>query len=317
MAKTTGPLISLDAHGSLAKTLNYSSRRSGPQCRKYNKPTGVPSAKQRGQRRLTEFLVAQWQNMSAADKATWAENAGASKYNLPAYHYFLREAQRDLYTHTGLCGYWHCNEIVGGKVLDLSGNGNHGSLGPSFPSNRPRLTSSENNRLGSALLYDGVDEFFHKTSPRNLDLTGDFSLEAIIYPTKSGTRQDIISKEKYVSGGENSGYNLRRTYDNKFAFVVYNDGLNQITSDAKATNKWYHLVGVLRGTTAYLYINNVAISTGGFDSPKANTNPFTVGKASLISFYRYGGKADEICAYNRALSAAEIATRYNFATTRV
>ena len=71
MVKTKGPLFSLSASGSIGKVLNYSKRKSGPQVRKHHKPSGDPSQLQRGMRRLTEFIVAQWVGMSAPDKETW------------------------------------------------------------------------------------------------------------------------------------------------------------------------------------------------------------------------------------------------------
>lgn len=313
MAKTTGPLLSLEAHGSLSKILTYSKKRTGSQARKYNKPTLPASAAQRGQRRLTEFLVAQWINMSDADKATWAANARASGLNLSGYHYFLRTAQRDLYTHHGLVGYWHCNEIVGGKVLDLSGRGNHGTLEPSYPSNAPTLIPSILTRFSNALLYDGIDDLVD--CGENLLSDGDWwTIEMCFKPNLLDTTQVIVNN--YF---DSNGIDLY--VDNKFQFWPRIDNGNDYRGFSTTLSKLGRgdCLSMSVGDAGYVrgYVNGVNEYTSaslGAGVTTELTGRFIIGIQSpgKVS-HPLNGVIDEICIYKRALSAAEIATRHKFA----
>lgn len=317
MAKTKGPLLSLEAHGSLSKILTYSKKRTGSQARKYNKPTGIPSAKQRGQRRLTEFLVAQWQNMSAGDKATWETNAKASGLNMAGYHYFLRSAQRDLYTHTGLCGYWHCNEIVGGKVLDLSGNANHGTLIPSYPANAPVLVDSYKTKFGKALSFDGIDDQCTVTSAPSLNSVGNTSVEILIKIPAAGMidYDSPFAKHRYVAAGDQGGWNFMVHSINRIYFrVFYNANYESYTSIS--ADKYYWATGTYNTAAQQvkLYLDGVLKHT------VAGPGAMAAHDIRNLSFSNFGEclcVIDECCVYNRTLSAAEIATRHKFAMRNV
>lgn len=317
MVKIKGPLFSVGAHGSLEKVLTYSKRKSGDQTRKYNKPTVPASAAQRGQRRLTEFLVAQWQNMTPAQRATWETNAKASDKNLPGYHYFLHEAQRDLYTHHGLCGYWSFNEIINGKVNDISGNANHGSLSPDYPSNAPTLITSPIAKYSNALNFDGNDDFVSVAHAPSLNAPNAITIEALLRGTTLGSSEHFFGK----------GFK-----------IFYRQSVSRIEIGLD--------IGVIKyakSTNIYLYIDKTSIVTATYDKDDG-TNKIRIyhngkevnysvqddtsgGAIELDSSsvllgkrtdgFPYTGIIDEVCFYNRGFSAAEIATRYDFATRKV
>lgn len=317
MVRLKGPLFSLSAQKSIGKILTYSKRKSGQQARAYNKPLRPPTPAQRGQRRLTEFLVAQWQNMSGADKATWEANAKASGLKLAGYHYFLREAQRDLYTHTGLAGYWHCNEIVDGKVLDISGNANHGTLKPDYPANAPVLVDSYKTKFSKALLYDGVDEYVEIPAAANL-LKGwlKATIFSWLYPTAYGGRYLYKEVTLFNAGSLDTGLYVRLADDD--------DNLPDAKADDPIVplNQWTQVAIVFNDDNDYkikIYLNG--IPAVGYVYQRAGTAKLkdVAGKVFLgtkLDDY-YTGRHDEICFYNRALSAAEIATRYKFAMREV
>ena len=317
MAKTTGPLLSLEAHGTLAKTLNYSQRKSGSQCRKYNKPLKDPTPAQRAQRRLTEFLVAQWQNMSDTTKATWATNAAASKFNLSGYHYFLRSAQRDLYTHHGLVGYWHCNEIVGGKVLDLSGNANHGALKPSYPINAPALQKSMNTRFSNGLRYDGTDDHVLIANSKSLNITAAISILGWIYVLQL---PKVTSKSAFILSGQET-YILWVSKDDNKLYGRITDGGRPRNVPAAANpivaNKWYMGAFTYDGNIMRVFLNKNQITSqeyeGDIDIRYASKAIGAYSGASIGT----NCIIDEVALYNRALSPEEIATRYKFAIAKV
>lgn len=317
MVKITQPLMSGSASGTIAKTLTYSHRKSGRQVRSYNKPLAPPSAKQRGQRRLTEFLVAQWQNMSAGTKADWTASAKAAGVNLPGYQYFLREAQRDLYTHHGLCAYWHCNEIVGGQILDLSGRNNHGTLEPNYPSNAPTLVDSKANRFGKALHFDGSDDVVNCGNPADLAFlkSGIFAI-FFLFRVPSLSEDFLFNKHEEVT----SGWGLKVLSSGALRFIDDRDEWDHsINSNLKITaNVWADICVTFNNETIKFYING-ALSTTWQDGPMVFTNDVTSDFefSNSKGWSEFLGEMDEVCYYNREPSAAEILTRHNFSKTEV
>ena len=338
MAKTKGPLLSLDAHGSLSKLLTYSNRHSGQQVRKYNKPLAIPSAKQRGQRRLTEFLVAQWQNMTPAEKATWEANAKASALNLPGYQYFLSEAQRDLYTHHGLMGYWSCNEIVNNQIADLSGNGHTGTVNPAGSPDAPFLVASKNTRLYRALDSHNINGYVEIPRTPKIDAFGKTQLSGLawIRPRSNGVGgynygRVFDKMAQYLSASSTGGYRLRLRDEVGQAIglgaYVVTEGTRAYawtTSKPVKYNEWVFACFVYNEDAdgaLKIYANAVlqplnpsstASSTKNVSDDR-NHNLFIARTNDPGSQWdTFDGLIDEVSIYKRALKIGEIVSRYNF-----
>ncbi len=131
MAKLQGPLLSAAAHGKIANQVIFSRRKGNNIARGFHMPKKDISLSQWTQRHIIGMLVAHWQCMTDAQRQNYENLAKESGLRISGFNYFLKVAQKDLYTHHGLCGYWSMNEISGDQVLDYSGQGNHGTLGPS------------------------------------------------------------------------------------------------------------------------------------------------------------------------------------------
>ena len=84
------------------------------------------------------------------------------------------------------------------------------------------------------------------------------------------------------------------------------------------TNHWQYLAGVYDSSTARLYVNGSLVASTNLISAFA---PNTSGKLDIgernDGLYYYAGGADEVSVIARALSAAEVATRYQVATNSV
>jgi len=317
MVKLKGPIMSLEAHGSIGKILTFSERGSGSQTRKYTKPIKAPSAKQRAQRRLTEFLVAQWQNMTENQKDVYEDAAKATGKQISGYHYFLSVAQRDLYAHTKLCAYWSFNEIVGDQVLDLSGNANHGTLKPTFPSDAPTLATARSKRFGSALSFNGSSDNIQCPNTPSLNITDVLTLEAWVYPAALSGNLTVMNKYWSHYGMEVYGNFFRVMYRNEVPTTKVIDTHYRFP----VAEKWYCLTFVMvAGDTLYFYVNGTPAGDESIafvgNSIESNLDPLSIGCVGGNSSY-FNGKLDELCIYNRALSAAEILTRYRFATKEV
>jgi hypothetical protein len=103
MAKTHGPLLSVNASGSVGKINTYSHRKTGNQCRYQRKQKDSETAAQLNQRGLIAFLHFLWQDLSAAEKLSWAGFYPAE--NLPGYNAFIKKnteqfSKKDYYFRT-------------------------------------------------------------------------------------------------------------------------------------------------------------------------------------------------------------------------
>lgn len=77
MARTSGPLFSLDASGKLGAALVYSRWKGRSYVRRYVVPANPRSGSQIGMRAMMSFLSKQWAELSGAQQATWEDLADA------------------------------------------------------------------------------------------------------------------------------------------------------------------------------------------------------------------------------------------------
>lgn len=84
MVKVKGPAMSLDASGSLAKSLVYSKWKGRNYVRQHVIPANPKSGGQVGVRSMFKFLAQVWDGLTAGNKATWEDRADdlvASTFN--------------------------------------------------------------------------------------------------------------------------------------------------------------------------------------------------------------------------------------------
>jgi len=98
MVKIKGPMMSLDASGTLGDAVTFSKWKGRAYVRERVIPSNPKSGAQVGRRAMFIFLTQQWTNLSAANKATWQELADqlvASPFsayvsaNMENWHNFL------------------------------------------------------------------------------------------------------------------------------------------------------------------------------------------------------------------------------------
>jgi len=202
----------------------------------------------------------------------------------------------------GLAGYWSFDEGGGSIARDASGNNNHGTL-----ANGPKWTQGKN---GSALQFDGKDDYVNCGNSSSLDITDEITVEAWVKPDMA-KNADIVSRYSYSGPTNNGGYILRLWNDGKFYFVTLNDSQGGISANANM-KKWNHVVATYDadvGTNNMkLYVNGLlANQTTRANAIKSITQNLKIGAFS----YYYDGMVDSVKIYNRALSEAEVRYHYN------
>ncbi len=202
---------------------------------------------------------------------------------------------------TGLVAAYGFNEGAGTTAADASGNTNTGTLSGA--------TWNAAGRYGSALSFDGSNDWVTIADKSVLDLTSAMTVEAWVYASSSSGWRTVLLKEgsaglSYAlyssdAGSRPSGW-IRRTSD-----------IDATGTSAIATNTWVHLAATYNGSTLTLYVNGVQAATRAITGAiVTSTLPLRIGGSAAWGEY-FAGRIDEVRIYNRALSASEIQTDMN------
>lgn len=208
----------------------------------------------------------------------------------------------------GLVGYWSFDEEQDNIAYDSSGNGNNGTIYDAI-----RVDGIS----GRALSFDGRDyvEFGDKAG---LEINGDWSFSGWIKTEDSSKEPTIIVKGMYTIylSGHALVLNCGKI---KFGLININLIGGSISSNSTVNlGKWKH-IGITRNGTSgevKIYIdglmdNTKILPTGSADAPSRYNFLMGMGEGSNNYF---NGVIDEVCIYNRVLSAEEIETLYEVGT---
>jgi hypothetical protein len=212
------------------------------------------------------------------------------------------------------------DETTGTTAIDSSPNPRNGVITQAV-----RVAAG---KFGGALRFDGVNDWVTITDVTNskLDLSTGMTLEAWVNPSSLSGWECVLMKERGVAGEGLLSYALYAHDGAPLAlgnavpagYLRLNNTAATTDQAARGTtrlslNTWTHLATTYDGTTQRFYVNGVLV---GSNTPnQGSTNVITQSNGSL----RIGGDAsstgeffngmiDEVRIYNRALSAAEIAT---------
>jgi len=212
---------------------------------------------------------------------------------------------------TGLVAYYPFN----GNANDESGNGNNGT------NNGATLTADRFGNASSAYSFDGISNHIQVPSATSLNPTNQITISTWVNPkgfySGSSYGNFIVSKGSDATIGH---YNLIYITDTKqFLFTIrFSDEVGVLPSQVLSStiinlSTWYHVVGTYDGLTMKIFVNGV------YENQKSkslslpnNTEDIYIGKHSNVSYpYWINGKIDDICIYNRALSASEVDALYH------
>ena len=213
----------------------------------------------------------------------------------------------------GLVAEWHFDEGSGSVLKDSSGNGNDGVIyGATWVEGK----------YGKALSFDGVDDYVSLGVNNMGGVFGKgssvFTISGWIYPStlgssssNHGTRNVILarasnrSNDNFELGISNSG-NLDLYIDDNNDDITKTFGSSEIT-----TKSWYFFIVAFNSGSVDIYLdeNHYIGSFAGASLDSASGSPLTIG-ATMNSKIFFNGVIDEICIYNRALTAEEIKSLY-------
>jgi len=116
MVKITGPMMSLDAQGTLGDAITFAKWKGRPYVRQRVIPSNPKTGAQLGRRAMFKFLTKEWDPFPDNWKATWQEDADelvTSPFNafmaenMLRWHNFLPPGVLIPITNTGTIGTWY------------------------------------------------------------------------------------------------------------------------------------------------------------------------------------------------------------------
>ncbi len=220
-----------------------------------------------------------------------AYNSGASIYLTAVSGQIARKGL----SVPGLYGYWSFDEVYGGVVYDLSGNGNNGTV-----YGNPYLQSGV---FGQAMYFDGIDDYIRVIGDLNLG-TGSFTIMLWYKGTQDRT---------YIGlAGATSGYTPGYVMENFSGHL--RSWINEGVYDSSQTindGVWHQLVMVRDGAFGRLYIDGVAAT----DYYAVSTDSVNSGRDFWIGGWGYLGRLtqgliDEVRVFNTALSPWQVSAEH-------
>ena len=163
---------------------------------------------------------------------------------------------------------------------------------------------SASGRFGSALSFDGVNDWVTVADSASLDLSSGMTVEAWVRPSKAGGWRTVVCKER--PGGVVYGLYGDQAGGRPLGQIDVGGERNAVGSAALPLNAWSHLAATFDGSTVRLFVNGVQAGSLPFSgSMAASTGALRLGGNGVWGEW-FAGLIDEVRVYNRALSATEI-----------
>lgn len=217
----------------------------------------------------------------------------------------------------GLIGLWHLD----GNATDASGNGHNGTIAGTV--------TQTTGKFNQGYQFDGSS--WIDCGNVDLNSTGEFSVSAWVKSTNPYVTEVwrmVVSKLDYNEGGPlelysgdgrtNSGGGLSVNYlawDGGTS-VDYVNSPYDLTKNAR-DGAWHHVAVTFKSGAQIIYFDGVEVANSAGTDPLPNTNStFRIGGTDFGPYHHpWVGDIDEVAAYNRALSPAEIQTLSQTAAT--
>ncbi len=202
------------------------------------------------------------------------------------------------------------------NATDYSGYDNNGTV---FEA----IWSSTGGRVGGRYEFDGTNDYIEIPADSTLNLPGDFTLEAWVYPHDFLGTASIDQRILINRIDANNAYQLTLTDpasdDSEaygFAFSVNEGGTQYIIgtdniNSGYLPNTWYHVVGTYTASShaVNLYVNGVLREDEDlYDFGLGTSGNLQIGRRTDGGYF--DGLIDEIKIYNHSLSAAQVNQAY-------
>lgn len=200
--------------------------------------------------------------------------------------------------------FWSFDEGAGGSTADSSSFESDGTL-----NNMETSSCWLPGAFGTAIEFDGVDDFINCGSDPSLNLTEELTFEAYIKLTtkKADYKNTVFNAADDASF---SGFRIR-TGDAKLNFLIGDGSVwHKISGQNEFTlNQWHHIVVTYKANEfVKTYVDGVVDRNQSINySIASSSTARTISQSGSLCF---SGMIDEVIVYNRAISADEVLMAY-------
>src|SRR3989338_6434001 len=152
------------------------------------------------------------------------------------------------------------------NTLDYSGLGNNGT---NYGANCSLAVAG---RFYSACSFDGVDDYVNVSDSNSLDISGQLTVEAWVYPKSFSKQCNILCK-----GDGNNAYNYCLYLDVDTGDIYLGGGTYPFTSFNPNLNQWNHIAVTFNGINALFYLNGILVDTKSGSLGDINDFPLYIG----------------------------------------
>lgn len=203
--------------------------------------------------------------------------------------------------HRGCVGLWLFNEGTGGQVWNCQDPQHHGSIvGATWVSGAP-------GEKGGVLSFGGTNNYVTVPStPQMIFGNGDFSVVARAYHNDVAVGYRGIASIGATNANEWMLYTTYSGSDQYFKGYAHEGAVSagSVSDSLHSVKTWYTVSFIRRGTTAWLYIDGVLVSTDSSAAADLSSDKaFRIGGTDSGQWWN--GLISWVRVYNRAISATE------------
>jgi prepilin-type N-terminal cleavage/methylation domain-containing protein len=216
----------------------------------------------------------------------------------------------------GLVGYWPLNEGVGGTIIDWSGNNNNATwIGTPAGTNGYYSVGKTAAWAGA---FNGIDDYIRVPAFSGQLASGKgMTIAGWVYPANNPAVHMTYFGIRSMYDGDFYILQLAGTNNLEVRFLNSVGETYQLTQSTVTPSKWNFVAMTYDGATLSFYLNGALDgSTPASGWITSTVLPFCIGGIDDIGVcnpggYNLSGYLNDIRAYNRALSAAEVQEIYN------
>jgi len=169
-------------------------------------------------------------------------------------------------------------------------------------------------KVGQAFTFNGVNGTVTFPGSENLNPQAGVSMEMWIKAIKPKCWAGLLLKMDYPqTNGRLGGYKMNLSTNGYGVEAWFPFGNWPYAGNPKPVvdGYWHHVVGTYDGTKALVYVDGLpGPPTFGTGWLTPSATPVILGNDNCITNRFFEGSLDEVCIYNRALSASEVAALY-------